>query len=500
MNVAFRVDASKQIGTGHFMRCFALADQLKKQGAHISFFSRNLPAHLSNILIGREITLIELPQSSIDYSVDELAHSSWLGCSQSQDAQATVTALSNKDWHWLIVDHYALDKRWEKTVSQRVKKIMVIDDIADRLHDCDVLLDQNYYVDMQTRYNAKVPLYCQLLAGPHYALLRDEFRVLREKVKVRIGEIKKILVFFGGVDADNYTLKTMEALSQLNRGLHVDVVIGASHPFKDQIEKSCAKYNFSLHVQISYIAKLMAEADLSIGAGGTSIWERCCLGLPTICVCTAENQRKQIADAAELGFLFTPPLGEDFKESIRLHVQALLSNNQLIKFISKEGMKLVDGKGILRVASLIECDLIEMKKVTHHDSENIFEWRNSKQIRDVSENSQLISWTDHQNWFDSVLNDSNRHLLIGEIEKKQIGVVRFDIDKNVAEVSIYLIPERNYFGKGKGLLSASERWLKINHPKIKSINARVLHSNLASKELFIGSGYRINSMTYQKDL
>ncbi len=500
MNVAFRVDASEQIGTGHFMRCLTLADQLKKQAAHISFFSRNLPAHLSDMLIKREINLIELPPSSIDCSVEDLPHSSWLGCSQSQDAQATVKALSNKDWHWLIVDHYGLDKRWEKKVSQCVKKIMVIDDIADRQHACDVLLDQNYYVDMQTRYKGKVPLHSQLLLGPRYTILRDEFRASREKVKVRIGEIKKILVFFGGVDFDNYTLKTMEALSELNRGLHVDVVIGASHPFKDQIEKFCTKYNFSLHVQISYIAKLMAEADLSIGAGGTAIWERCCLGLPTICICTAENQRKQIADAAELGLLYAPMLGEDLKESIQIHVQALLSNNQLTNFISKEGMKLVDGKGILIVASLIECELIEMKKATHHDSKNIFEWRNNKQIRDVSGNSELISWAEHQYWFDKVLNDTNRHLLIGEIEKKQIGVVRFDIDKDVAEVSIYLIPKKNYIGKGKSLLSASERWLKINHPELKSINARVFYSNLASKELFFGSGYRITSMTYQKDL
>jgi UDP-2,4-diacetamido-2,4,6-trideoxy-beta-L-altropyranose hydrolase len=500
MKIAFRTDASSQIGTGHFMRCLTLAEELKKQSDGICFISRNLPLHLSEMLEVKEIKHIPLVDNGIADSIDELAHASWLGVSQAQDAKATVKALSGHVYDWMVVDHYALDVRWESLVRPNVKKIMAIDDLADRDHDCDILLDQNYYADMQTRYNSKVPAHCQLLLGPSYALLREEFRFLREQANVCNGEVKKVLVFFGGVDVDNYTLHAIHALSEINFGLHVDIVIGAQHPFRELIEKICAKYNFVCHVQVSYMAKLMAEADLAIGAGGTSIWERCCLGLPTISICTAENQRKQIVDAAEDGYLYAPLFGKDIMESIRLHIQVLLSNPPLIRFISNAGMKLVDGKGTLRIASLIESSLIEIRNVTPHDSKNIFEWRNNRKIRDVSRDSELITWDEHQKWFYSVLADSNRQLLIGMINENQIGVVRFDVEKDVAEVSIYLVPEKDYFGKGKGLLLASEEWLKINHPEIKSIDAIVMPGNEVSKRLFLGSGYRICSTSYKKDL
>lgn len=500
MKVAFRVDASSQIGTGHFMRCLTLAEVLKKQGANICFISRNLPLHLSEMLGIKGIELISLSANNDVESIDELAHASWLGVSQEQDAKTTLKALSTQVYDWMVIDHYALDSRWESIVRPNVKKVMVIDDLADRHHDCDILLDQNYYADMQTRYNGKVPSHCQLLLGPNYALLREEFRALREQVKVRNGDVKKVLVFFGGVDANNFTLQAIEALAELNVGFQVDIVIGTQHPFRDLIEKTCAKYSFVCHVQISYMANLMAGADLAIGAGGTAIWERCCLGLPTISISTAENQRKQIADAAEEGYLYAPLLHKDLIQSIRLHTQVLLSNSPLISFISNAGMKLVDGKGTLRIASLIESSLIEIRNVTPHDSKNIFEWRNNRKIRDVSRNSELITWDEHHKWFDAVLTDSKRQLLIGMINENQIGVVRFDLEKDVAEVSIYLVPEKDYFGKGKGLLLASEEWLKINHPEIKSINATVMSGNEVSERLFLGSGYRISSTSYKKDL
>jgi UDP-2,4-diacetamido-2,4,6-trideoxy-beta-L-altropyranose hydrolase len=505
MKVAFRTDASNRIGTGHFMRCIALADELKKEGAHIRFLSRSLPTCLRDILRTKEIEYIslenvEVDDSEVDDSIDELAHASWLGISQAQDSQVTIKALSDQACDWLIVDHYALDVRWEKALRPIVKHIMVIDDLSDRHHDCDVLLDQNYYVDMETRYTSKVPAHCKLLLGTSYALLREEFRFLREQVKLRNGEVKKVLVFFGGVDEDNYTLSAIKSLSEIDIGLQVDVVIGGHHPFKELIQNSCSKYGFICHVQTPSMAELMLKADLAIGAGGIAMWERCCLGLPTISFCSAENQRKQIADAAEKGLIYSPPLSKDLIESIRLHIQALFSNPPLIRFLSHSGMKFVDGKGALRVTSWIQSSLIEMRKVTTLDSKNLFEWRNNKKIRDVSINSELIVWDEHQKWFDGVMSDSKCKLLIGMIDGEQIGVVRFDIKQDVAEVSIYLVPVRGYSGKGKGLLFASEKWLKINYSGIKSINANVLSGNEASKKLFLSSGYLVSFTSYKKDL
>ena len=267
MRIAIRVDASSQIGTGHLMRCLTLADALQQRGAQIRFVSRHMPDHLRDMLNtkGHEFSLLNsIPSKEI---VDDRSHAHWLGVSQEQDATDTSQALSDQAWDWLIVDHYALDARWERVLRNAVKRVLAIDDIADRQHDCDVLLDQNYYTDMQTRYTGKVPAHCQLLLGPRYALLREEFRRVREQVKPRNGPVKRILVFFGGVDPDNYTSRAIEALANIgNSDLHVDVVIGAQHPHRAQTETACAEHDFICHVQTDRMAELMAAADLAIGA------------------------------------------------------------------------------------------------------------------------------------------------------------------------------------------------------------------------------------------
>jgi UDP-2,4-diacetamido-2,4,6-trideoxy-beta-L-altropyranose hydrolase len=238
MNIAFRIDATHQIGTGHFMRCLTLADELNKQGAQLRFVSRNLLGHLRAMLEAKGIELVLLTNTASSAQIDDLAHSAWLGVSQAHDAQETVQALSDQVWDWLIVDHYALDARWERAVRETATQLMVIDDLADRQHDCDMLLDQNFYTDMHTRYLGKVPAHCQLLLGPRYALLREEFRTLHEQIKPRTGEVKRLLVFFGGIDADNYTGLAIKALADMDiKGMHVDVVIGVQHPYREEIKK-----------------------------------------------------------------------------------------------------------------------------------------------------------------------------------------------------------------------------------------------------------------------
>jgi UDP-2,4-diacetamido-2,4,6-trideoxy-beta-L-altropyranose hydrolase len=355
MKIAFRTDASSQIGTGHFMRCLTLAEELKKQSDGICFISRNLPLHLSEMLEVKEIKHIHLVDNGIADSIDELDHASWLGVSQAQDAKATVKALSGHVYDWIIVDHYALDVRWESIVRPNVKNIMVIDDLADRHHDCDILLDQNYYADMQTRYNGKVPSHSQLLLGPSYALLRNEFRFLREQVKVRNGEVKKVLVFFGGVDESNYTLQAIEALAELNAGLKVDVVIGAQHPFKEMIEHACTNHSYVCHVQAPYMAKLMAEADVAIGAGGSASWERCCLGLPSLLVSLADNQIAIAKELSAIGACIY--IGKKDEVSLKKLLTQFIANQELTKKISENAFSVVDGLGVHRVIKEIGCYL-----------------------------------------------------------------------------------------------------------------------------------------------
>jgi UDP-2,4-diacetamido-2,4,6-trideoxy-beta-L-altropyranose hydrolase len=500
MRIAFRTDATSQIGTGHLMRCLTLAEELKKQDTQIRFICSNLPAHLSDILGARGMEYMPLIVDAAPEPSDDLAHSNWLGTSQVQDAKATIQVLADHLWDWVVVDHYALDERWESAVRASTKQLMVIDDLADRRHDCDVLLDQNFFADMQTRYSDIIPVYCRPLFGPRYALLRKEFRKLREQIKPSTGEVKRILVFFGGVDIDNYTSLALKALATMDSELRVDVVIGEQHPYRDQIQNVCITHGYECHVQTTRMAELMADADLAIGAGGTALWERCCLGLPAISLCVAENQRKQIADAAEVGLLYAPTGDQNKVDMIRHHTNGLLENPALLKLISNTAMKVVDGKGIMRIVSAMSILGIEIRQATERDSQHLFKWRNHPAIRAVSRNKSPLTWEDHQRWLGAVLDDKDRDLLIGISANQPVGVVRFDKEGDVAEVSIYLVPDDEFVGQGRNLLLSAEQWLKANRPDIKSIRASVQGENEASKNLFLNSNYHTHMICYQKDL
>ena len=501
MRISIRVDASSQIGTGHFMRCLTLANELKQRGALIRFVSRHLPEHLRHMLAAKGHEFMLLSSSPSEAATGDLAHAQWLGTSQHADVQDTIRVLSDQVWDWLVVDHYALDAEWESALRQITRNILVIDDLADRQHDCDVLLDQNLYADMDTRYTGKVPAHCRLLLGPNYALLREEFRQLHAQIKLRTGPVKRMLVFFGGVDADNYTGRIVKAVANLGiEGLHVDVVIGSQHPSREQIEYECVQHSFTYHVQTDRMAELMAAADLSIGAGGSAIWERCYLGLPTLTICTADNQHKQIVDAASEGLLYAPELKDELVLVVSRHVNALMENGCLRRFISSNGIQAVDGHGVLRVAGNLGCSGIEIRTARPDDLQKLFEWRNHPTVRAASRNPEAINWEDHQKWFAAVLISPDSLLLIGQREGTPVGVVRFDIQDDEAEVSIYLVPGITESGLGRDLLQSTEHWFAVNRPGVCKVYAHVLGGNERSQHLFIGMGYQVESTCYSKRL
>lgn len=300
--IVFRVDSSVQIGSGHLMRCLTLANQLTDR-AKILFVCRDLECNLSSLVKENGFDLIFLPREDVNKNL--IGYEKWLTVKQKFDAEQTKALLSDLDVDYLVIDSYAIDEAWENVVRPYVKKIMVIDDLANRKHNCDILLDQNYYSDMDTRYNGLVPDDCKLLLGPQYVLLREEFYEARKKMRVRDGNIKNILVFFGGSDLTNETMKALQALKELNRqDIIVNVVIGVSNRNKKIVEQFC-KHNKNIRYfcQVNNMAKLMNQADLAIGAGGTTTWERCFLGLPAIVIAIAENQIRISEDCDELGII-----------------------------------------------------------------------------------------------------------------------------------------------------------------------------------------------------
>ena len=495
LRIAFRTDANEMIGTGHFMRCLTLADELSLQGSDICFVSRGLPAHLRLMLDERQIPLHVLPALVSVKSMDELQHAHWLGTSQAHDAQQTIHMVGTNKLDWLVIDHYALDRRFETLLRSVTKNILVIDDLADRVHDCDLLVDQNFYSNQEIRYQGIVPSHCQMLLGPTYALLRPEFKEARQRMKFRSGEVRNILVFFGGVDADNNTGKALEILTGLQLNIEMNVVIGEQHPNRIEIEKVCELHQFNCHVQTSQMATLMSKADLAIGAGGTTVWERFCLGLPSFCIATAENQKQQLNDLQLAGYVNSEAEGELSTLALTNFLDNMSSQPALLTRLSEKVATLVDGSGSTKTAAAIKEYMLHIRLANSQDERNIFEWRNHPHIRNHSKDKDEISWSSHQQWFQERLNGKRGPVLIGEVKGTAVGVVRFDIQQSDAEVSIYLVPDSNFKGWGSLLLKKSESWLRQHYPSVLTLHAKVLPDNSPSIQLFSKLNYIANEQT-----
>lgn len=503
MKIVFRVDGSMQIGTGHVMRCLALADGLADHGdTKIHFICRYLPANLGKMIQEKGFELSILPASTQSNEGSSLAHSFWLGVLQEVDARATLGLILSDEYDWLIVDHYALDICWEQMLRPAVKKMMVIDDLADREHDCDILLDQNLYADQEIRYKGKLPNQCRTLIGPRYTLLRKEFAEYRQMVRPRANNVTNILVFFGGMDANDFTTRAITALSQITDfKFLVSVVIGDQHPNKEEVEALCQRLGYICYVQTAKMAELMANADFAIGAGGGTVWERACLMLPTLSIPTAQHQVKQLGDIALTGITYTFDAEKYTIEKIQKHIEALIENSTLRHLLSVRSAETVDGKGVGRVVQFLRSELeIKLRKADCSDEKSLFEWRNHPEIRAVSFNKSEILWQQHQDWFNALLLDSNRVLLIGEYKNQSVGVVRLDLDNDVAEVSIYLVPKDGNAGMGLPLLISAEKWLSTHRNGIKKLKAHVLEENKVSHRFFVKAGFNPEATTYYKEI
>ncbi|PLS17891.1 UDP-2,4-diacetamido-2,4,6-trideoxy-beta-L-altropyranose hydrolase [Bacillus sp. M6-12] len=286
MNIFIRADASIEMGTGHIMRCLTLAAFLKEKGAGVQFICASTIGNLIDYISQEGYQVLVIPESN-----DKLL-----------DALNTIEALKHLKADLVIVDHYQMDWVWEAEVREAGNfKIMVIDDLADRNHDCDLLLDQNYFKAYEKRYDELMPSECKKLLGPKYLLLRPEFYQDTGTAQ-GISAIKNILVFYGGSDPTNETLKFLESLNFIDlSSFNVHVVVGLSNANLELIKQLCGEKNINFYVQINYISELMRKADLALGAGGVTMWERCFLGLPSIVTIVADNQKESTEAAAEFG-------------------------------------------------------------------------------------------------------------------------------------------------------------------------------------------------------
>ena len=354
MNIIFRVDASLQMGTGHVMRCLTLAQVLKDNGTDAEFICRKHEGDLIDKIRSSGFVVHELRVfEEIEFD-NKLAHSHWLGATQQQDGDDCINILKAEKLDWLIVDHYALDEQWQKRLKPYYEKLMVIDDLADREHQCDLLLDQNLVVDMNSRYNHLVNNSCHRLLGPKFSLLQPIYGKLHGSANKRM-LIKRIIISFGGCDNHNLTELFIRALVNLNIvDIHVDVVLSKSSPnFKSVKNRVKGYLNIHLYSDLPSLAELMANSDLFIGASGATTWERLCLRLPSIVTTLAHNQEAVAHELHSKGLIHLIGSNQDVtiekaEHAIRYIIEQYRESCQML-----EMHKIIDGMGSIYVSNTI---------------------------------------------------------------------------------------------------------------------------------------------------
>lgn len=501
MKVFVRADASLAIGSGHVMRCLVLADALAARGAAVTFVCREHEGHIGEIVAARGHAVVLLPlDPDFRPAPDTSPYARWLATDPAADARATRAAIETAGGcDLLIVDHYGLDARWEVALRAVVGRILVVDDLADRPHDCDLLLDQNIGADEGDRYAGRVGPTTRLLLGPAHALLMPDFARAR---RPRDGSVRRILVFFGGVDANDATRAALQGIVSAGlAGVEIDAVVGHSNPHRAALEAFAARH---LEVRLlppqPSLAPLVAASDLAVGAGGVTALERAAAGLPSLVVAIAENQ---IAPARGLaaagGCLYLGTEGRDLTDRVRDAVACAAHSPDLVRHLGTASEVVCDGRGLSRLVDLLMPPRVDLRPATLGDAETMWRWRNHPQTRKHSGDPREIPLEGHLAWVEATLARTDRTLLIGSDDGGPFGVLRYDFADDRAVVSVYLDPSRHGRGLGPALLRAGTAHVARVRPEIRRIEAVVKSANTASARAFANAGYRLEESVWEID-
>lgn len=353
MNIAIRADASARIGSGHIVRCLTLAEACRKRGASIRFICRDLPGNLIDLIRARGFELGVLPPV-VENTPSAGSELEWLGVSWQQDARDTHAAIASLGlaFDWLVIDQYGIDARWEQQLRSSVDRIMVIDDLADRPHDCDLLLDQNFRQTHEGRYATLVPENCTLAMGPQFALLQEDYASWRQRVSPR-QSVQRVLVYFGGVDSEGLTGKAINAALSFD-ALAIDAVVSGSDAHLAALRQlATSQPRLTLHTGLPSLAALVATSDLAIGAFGATSWERLCLGLPTIAVSLAANQNGVATELSKSDLAVWAGSAEVATQDKFVAMIDMAMRKEDLADWSRRCMSICDGQGTSRVVDML---------------------------------------------------------------------------------------------------------------------------------------------------
>lgn len=472
--IVFRTDASVPMGTGHLTRCLTLSETLQARGAQTRFVCREHPGNLIAALREEAPPVAFLPAPSVPAGMAEEDYAAWLGVSTVEDAEQTIETLQGDHPDWMVVDHYGLDVEWERRLRPHVGRLLVIDDLANRPHNCDVLLDQNYSVEGERRHVGLLPVSCQLLVGPRYALLAPEYAIYRQTLSARGGLVRRVLVYFGGSDPRNMTGLALEALSApAFSHLEVDLVVGANSAHRGTLEaQAAARARTCVHGTRPHLADLMVRADLAIGAGGATTWERMCLGLPSLVVSIANNQRPTCEALGAAGLIqYVGDINSVRAAQIGDALTRFIGNRDRLVGLSVSGQLLVDGQGASRVADVMidhpgeesirtrdallranACpagfDTYTFAWIDRCRSDDVLALRNMPHVTSRMRSRDSITDVDHRKFLDQYERlDRYDFILIDNSRQKYVGAFYITNVGSSPQVGKYL-GHTDYVGKG----------------------------------------------------
>lgn len=472
-----RADASAAIGTGHVMRCIALAQAWQDAGGRTTFAIADRTDAVGTRLAAEHCDVFPL--------------SALVGTRG--DVQQTIAIAQERGCEWVVVDGYRFNAEYQRALKAANIKVLLVDDYGHSDHHAaDLVLNQNACATPKL-YSSREP-YTELLLGTRYAMLRREFDAWREWQRTIQPVCNRVLVMMGGSDEGNITATVVDALQLLAmHELEATVVVGGSNPHFDRLRDQIAKSALNIHLMkdVSNIGELMAKADLAVSAAGSACWELCLSGLPTLLVDVADNQTAVAKDldkrecAVHVGNRNITP------EIVAERMQVLIDAPELRQSLSCRSRELVDGKGAARVASILRGqEALRLRPAQLEDRRLLWEWANDPDVRASSFSPDPISWETHVVWFNEKFNSSHRTgskslIFIAEDEKKNAtGQIRFDSQTDGDwEVAISVNKHLRGRGLGTELVAAGVREL-LKQSRTPRIHAHVKPVNLASVKSF----------------
>ncbi len=480
-----RADASTKMGTGHVMRCLALAQAWQETGGNACFIlAFHVPA-LETRLRNEGMQIVHLDV--------ELAGSD-------EDAAKTAVIAQQQNAQWIVLDGYHFDAKYQQSLKAAGFRLLFIDDYGHAEHYyADVVLNQNIYAKLEL-YAHREP-YTRLLLGTKYALLRREFWEWRDWKRPFAAKARKILVTLGGSDPDNVTLTVIQALQQLPYDdLEAIVLVGGQNPHYRELETAVFQDNrIKLHRNVTNMPKLMAWADLAVSAGGSTNWELAFMNVPTLILILADNQQMLAKGMHQYGDSL-------FLDNSEIHANNILSSvQQLISLpvrtqTSLQEQKLVGGNGARLTIQQLFTNRVKLRLAELNDSELLWKWANNPLVRAVSFSSDVITWKNHVQWFHQKLNSSTHIFYIAlNDQDTPIGQIRYDLH-NDDEATISVSIDEKFRNQGYGAVIINDACQKIfTETQIHTIHAYTKITNKASIAAFKKAGFTTASTTMMKN-